>query len=283
VELWTKVIALMLLPPGFIIIISVIGFLVHIKSPLFGNIIYTLAVVLLAILSLPRTGQLMLASVESDTRSLSATEIEAFVKRKNTAIVVLGGGRYADAPEYGADTVSKETLARLRYAARLYRQTGLPILLSGGAPFKERQTEAEIMAQTLADNFGIKATWIEKRSSNTFENAKYSKEILDKAGIKQVLLVTSASHMRRSMWSFNTLGVDATPAPTGFATLDKARRGLLGLMPSAYGLALTQRAMHERLGLMWYKMKYDKGEKSEIKKTKDIPKKGELSTPSPAK
>ena len=48
------------------------------------------------------------------------------------AIVILSGGVYVNALEYGSDTVTALTLERLRYGARLHRQTGLPVLVTGG-------------------------------------------------------------------------------------------------------------------------------------------------------
>ncbi len=50
--------------------------------------------------------------------------------------MVLGGGRYRDAPEYGNDTVGEYTLVRLRYAAKLHRETGFPLLVTGGRPME---------------------------------------------------------------------------------------------------------------------------------------------------
>ena len=50
------------------------------------------------------------------------------------AIVVLGGGFYPRAPEYGADTVSRRSLERVRYAAHLQKRMAKPILLAGGNP-----------------------------------------------------------------------------------------------------------------------------------------------------
>jgi hypothetical protein len=46
----------------------------------------------------------------------------------------------------------------------------------------------------------------------------------------------------------------------GFTTLNKAERETLGYFPSAHGLQLSSSALRERLGLMWYKQKYDKPE-----------------------
>ena len=61
------------------------------------------------------------------------------------AIVVLGGGLYPRAVEYGADTVSRRSLERVRYAARLQKRMGKPISLAGGNPGRADSTEAEQM------------------------------------------------------------------------------------------------------------------------------------------
>ena len=51
-------------------------------------------------------------------------------------------------------------------------------------------------------------------------------------------------------------GFDVVPAPMGFTTLSKGEREGLGYLPSAHGLALSSLALRERLGLIWYKYKF---------------------------
>ncbi|RKZ35880.1 MAG: YdcF family protein, partial [Gammaproteobacteria bacterium] len=94
------------------------------------------------------------------------------VRQQPQAIVVLGGGRYSDAPEYGGDTVARGTLERLRYGARLHRQTGLPLLVTGGRVYGETTAEATLMKSVLTDEFGVGVKWAENESRNTFENAR---------------------------------------------------------------------------------------------------------------
>ena len=74
------------------------------------------------------------------------------------AIVVLSGGTYISAPEYGSDTVGPWTLERLRYAARLYRQTSLPVLVTGGPTLGAHSSEAEQMRDALEQDFGTPVT-----------------------------------------------------------------------------------------------------------------------------
>ena len=171
------------------------------------------------------------------------------------AIVILGGGSYRDAPEYGGDTVGRFTLQRVRYGARLHRRSGLPILVSGGLVLREQvEPEAQLMADALREDFGVPVRWIEDRSRNTAENALFSVQKLNEAGIERILLVTHASHMPRSAQMFEQYGIDATPAPTIFK--QRSAYGLLDFLPSAQALSSTSSAVHEYLGLLWYRLRY---------------------------
>ena len=94
------------------------------------------------------------------------------------AIVVLGAGSYLKAPEYGADTVGEAGLFRLRYAARLQRETGRPVLVTGGKPQGNTLSEAEQMKAVLENEFHVPVKWTEGESNNTLENARFTQRIL---------------------------------------------------------------------------------------------------------
>lgn len=254
-EVWTKVFALLLMPPGILILLAIFGLLVHIRSPFLGNAIVSTSVACLLAFSLPVTGRLMLAPLEQDAPVLPKASLEK-IKKEANAIIVISGDRNADAPEYDGDTIGQRSLVRVRYAAWLQKNTALPILVSGGSPYNEPVTLAVIMQKVLTDDFNAEVKWVEKRSSNTFENAQFSREILQKEGIKTIILVTDAYHMKRAHWAFKKVGFNVIPAPTGFATPNAADRKIFGYLPSAKGLALTRKALHERLGLRWYVHKY---------------------------
>lgn len=248
----TKAAGLLLSPPGIIILLALLGWLVHLRSAFFGNLIVGLAIVALLVLSAPLVGTQLLATLERQHPPLPVA-LGPEAAHAARAIVVLGAGRASHAPEYGSDTVNARELERLRYAARLQRATGLPILLSGGAPFAEELPEAELMQQALREDFQIKAKWIETRSRTTAENAAFTKAILDTAGIGRVYLVTHAWHMPRAVWAFEDAGIGVVPAPTGFTIPGRSERTVLGYLPSAAGLEKSSRALHERLGLWWYR------------------------------
>lgn len=256
VEIWTKIVPLLLVPPGIILIVALLGFLIQIRWVLLGTLIVFLSFTALLILSLPLTGYRLVAGIESRFPPLNLSA-PLDTQSPAGAIVVLGGGRYTDAVEYGqGDTVSTLALERLRYAAYLQRRTGLPILVSGGKPYGEQTSEAALMQETLTRDFQVAVKWVEDKSGNTFENALYTKQMLAAAGIRRVYLVTHAWHMPRSVWAFENAGLSTIPAPMGFTTLSKEDRDTLGYFPSTYGLRLSSLGLRERVGLMWYQRKY---------------------------
>jgi uncharacterized SAM-binding protein YcdF (DUF218 family) len=140
----------------------------------------------------------------------------------------------------------------LRYAARLHRITGLPIFVSGGAVRGREERVADVMAQVLKEDFGIDVAGEETESSTTFENGVFSSKLLKDRGIDKVALVTHAWHMPRALASFRAAGANVVPAATGFTepiglTLDQC-------LPSVRALTRTYYAMHEWLGIAWYRL-----------------------------
>ena len=254
-----KIVALLLTLPGIILLLALLGFLIQLRWRAIGNIVVGLSLMALFALSLSMTGRALIAPLEADAHPLPPASLTPDgAKKQADAIVVLGAGRYTEAPEYGtADTVSNAALERLRYAAYLHRRTGLPVLVTGGTPFGEQTSEALLMQQAFEEDFQLRPKWAETQSGNTHENAVNSRQILVAAGIRRIYLVTHAWHMPRAHWAFVNAGFDVVPAPMGFTTLSKGEREGLGYLPSAHGLALSSLALRERLGALWYKYKFE--------------------------
>ncbi len=171
------------------------------------------------------------------------------------AIVVPGTGRYTSAPEYGGlDTVSPRTLERLRYAARIQRRTGWPIATVGGAPLDDETPEGALMAQVLEQDFGVPVRWIEQASRNTAENARNARRLMD---VDTILLVTQAMDMPRARMMFEAAGFTVVPGPLGFLNrAGPSEFNVFDYFPDAGALALSRIALHEYLGLAWYRLRY---------------------------
>lgn len=245
-EIAYKIAGSLVTPPGIIIVIAILGLLIHIKKPLLGAFLFSIATAALLALSLP----LFAFQLVNPLQRFPAVKLDALDPHSPDypqAIVVLGGGRDIDAPEYGGDTVNGASLIRARYAARLAHRTGLPVLATGGAPFGEAVPEAALLREAL-EEYGVKPRWLEDRSRNTGENAAFSAAILQHAGVKRVLLVTQAWHMRRALRDFEQQGLKVIPAPTDFIRLAPADYRLRGYLPSAHALEISSTALHEYIG-----------------------------------
>jgi uncharacterized SAM-binding protein YcdF (DUF218 family) len=241
----TNVFAALLLPPLSLLLLLMLGAsLLRSRHAVLGRRLLWLAIALLYFLSTPLFGQKLLATLQSPYRTPDAAAAQA--------IVVLGGGVYHGAPEYNGDTVSSHSLERLRYAAKLHRISGLPLLASGGSP-EGGEAESLAMWAALRADFGVETRWVEITSLNTAQSAKNSYAILQPSGMTRILLVTHAWHMRRSQAAFEKAGFTVTPAPTIYTT--RRTLTLLDFMPSASGLMLSRIALHEWIGIVWYKLK----------------------------
>ncbi|MBW6391357.1 YdcF family protein [Billgrantia antri] len=163
------------------------------------------------------------------------------------AIVILGGGRDYDAPEFGwGDAPANPTWRRLAYGVHLHRQTELPLLVSGGRRHGEQAAEASLMTAALRDVFDVPVRWREEESRNTAENARFSAERLRADGIERIALVSQAWHLPRAVAEFEAQGLEVIPAPTEFASPPPA--GLAAWLPRAYHLNQSTRALNEWLG-----------------------------------
>lgn len=244
---FTNLLSTFLLPPLNLLLIALAGLLLWHKRPIVARVLLGTAFTLLWLLSTPFVAESLLQSLEGKPKVLDTSPKTA------EAIVVLGGGTYFNAPEYGGDTVSHISLARLRYAARLYRETALPILTSGGKPLGNALSEAGQMQHVLEHEFKVAVQWAEAESDNTSESARYSFKLLQQAGITRIYLVTHASHMPRAARAFQAAGFTVIPAPTAFTT--RHHTDLLAFMPRATALRDSSIFMHEAIGLLWYRIK----------------------------
>jgi len=168
-------------------------------------------------------------------------------------IVVLGGGHVSDPKLPANSQLSRASLARLVEGVRLYREIPKSkLILSGGKPF-ERIAEAKIMAE-VAIAIGVKNQdlILEELSKDTEEEARLIHQVV---GRDRFVLVTSASHMPRSMGLFRKLGMDPIPAPTDYLVKESQKMNPSKFYPKAENLYKAERAFYEYLGWAWAKLR----------------------------
>lgn len=243
----TNLINEFLLPPLNLLLVGLIGLFLVRTRPRLGRVLLVGALALLWLCATPFVADGAIHLLVAPIKSVNPATQPA------DAIIVLGAGTYFSAPEYGGmDTVSGLTLMRLRYAAKLQRKTGKPILVSGGKPSGNGTSEAQQMKSVLEKDFNVPVHWTEDASNNTLEDAHLSFKILHNAGINHIYLVTDAWHMPRSVIAFQSAGFNVTPAPLPFTS---PKLDISSFIPSAEGLINARIFMHEMIGLLYYRLK----------------------------
>ena len=231
-----KLLSAWLLPPlGFLLIALLI--LMILKGRM-SKVIAGGAVILTLLLSLPIIADPL-------SRSLEGQPVSAADLKTAQAIVILGCGIHPGAPEYGGDTLSNSSLERVRYGAKLARESKLPVLVTGGSLYGGRP-EGELMKQVLENEFFVPVRWTETKSRDTKENALYSEALLRSAGVQRIALVTHSWHMPRAAINFQKAGLEVVPAPMGFTPqgISLFER----LLPSTGAFERSANAIHEWAG-----------------------------------
>ena len=131
------------------------------------------------------------------------------------------------------------------------------ILIAGGSG---RLLQDEMEAPLLRDylvRIGVKQKDIilEANSRNTYENALFSKEIIDSLRIPPpYLLSTSASHMKRSLGCFNKVGLEVDPFPGDYNFREREFNPDRMFRPKPQTLNRWDKLIHEWVGLFFYKI-----------------------------
>ena len=176
---------------------------------------------------------------------------------KRTAVVLLGSGSWRVMDWDGRTVVYPDPAAASREleTARVFKLINPAVIISsGGSPHPDRPMvpAGEAMRDHLVA-LGVPADRIlvETESATTRDEALIVGRILKAQGIEQVILVTSETHMRRSLGVFRSVGIVAIPAiALEFLREEATWAGLL--LPSQGGLDLGSENVHEILGLMYY-------------------------------
>jgi len=230
------------LPPGGPIVLALLGVLAWRRRPRFGRALAAAGAATLWLASLPIVANGLVTALGG------ARPLDADAARWADAIVILGGGVRPEALEYGGDTLGRLTLERVRYGAWLVRRTGLPVLVTGGAPEPGVRAEADLMREALEREYGLPVRWADDRARNTRENASHAARILQAENKRRVVLVTHGFDVRRATRQFEAAGLEVLPAPTQVPRWDDME--VADWLPSPAALYATHFALYEVLALV---------------------------------
>lgn len=243
----TNLIGAALLPPFSLVLLLVAGLIVQRRHPRTSVSLIVFAALALYALSTPWVSGALLKSLE-----VSAPLDPARLQNAE-AIVVLGGGRRTDAAEYGGDTLNGLSLERLRYAAHLQRAGNLPVMAVGGKPGGGSLAEGRIMQDILQGEYAIYTVWVEDTANTTWDGAHRAGPLLKQQGVRRIVLVTHAWHMRRAVPLFQAQGFEVVPAGIQFS--GTRVDSVLDVIPTSAGLRDSGFALHEWLGILWYNLR----------------------------
>lgn len=197
-------------PPGiFPTALFILSFFAYKRNKLLFKWILTIAIVNY-LLVIPITGQLLLQPLEQ--------KYSVPAKLDGDVLVMLGGGATLDTQDVdGQGHLSGASSSRLLTTVRLYEQLKRPIIISGGQVFPDTGNEASIAKRVLI-SLGVNPNdiYIEDKSLNSEQNAKFTAELLKMHHFKKTILITSAFHMERAMKNFQNEGILVQAFPTGY-------------------------------------------------------------------
>jgi uncharacterized SAM-binding protein YcdF (DUF218 family) len=251
--LFKKIVGPFFFPLSLCLEILIIGLLLlwFTKKKKAGNIFVSVGVILLMLFSYEPLPDLLLRPLEYRYPPLVRVNDLPEIRW----IVVLGGGHTSD-PQIPANSqLEDSSLSRLVEAIRLHNSLpGSKLILSGGVLY-DPVPEAKVLADVaLALRVDRKNLVLESLSKDTEEEAVLIQKMVGK---DPFVLVTSASHMPRSMAFFRKLGMHPIAAPTDYGVKERQGEEISPgiFFPGIGELKKTQAAIYEYLGLAWAKLR----------------------------
>jgi len=160
--------------------------------------------------------------------------------QKADAIVVFGGG----VGETGSP--GKSTIERARYAVDLFRQGyAKKIIFSSGYTFKYNDAE-NMKFISLSMGIPEEEIILEQRANSTYENVKFSNEILEQKKWNTILLVTSPYNMTRASLVFRKVADKIKVVHTPVSRPEFYQREM------GSRLGQIRAIFHEYLGIIYY-------------------------------
>ncbi len=240
-----KLLPLLLSPIVVVILLAAWGTLRKRRGPVL------LALLLLYLASMPMLSKQLIRLVEDGAvRQAAASQPQA------DAVVVLSGMLMTVAASEGVATEWSD-FDRFQGGVELYQAGRAPRLIftAGAVPWQPQAIPEGHYLKRFAERLGVPAAnmAVSDLATNTEEEARAIRRLLPQAS-PRILLVTSAYHMPRAAQLFRQAGFDVHPYAVDF--LDNVEETTpLDFLPNAYHLRLTDIAVREMIGRLYYRVR----------------------------
>jgi len=173
-------------------------------------------------------------------------------------VITLGGGIV-----FGPNNVylNAHALQRLYEGILLAKKLDIPMIITGGESSGRKKMPEALVMKKVVEDMGIKLKGIivEPNAKNTYENALYTSKICKEKGFENLLVVTSAVHMKRAIKCFKLFDIKKIiPYPTDYR-YDYSKLSWVDFIPSSEAFDANMAAVHELVGILWYSIRYNDG------------------------
>lgn len=240
----SKILIYFLAPVIWIIIFFIIGLII--KRTRVKRIFFSISLILFLIFS----NQFLLNHF---AKMWDVKQTTLHTDAKYSAAIVLGGYSSEDAEQDGYFNIAAD---RFIEAIKLKTEGKVTHLLISGGSGKLYPTDFRESDWVLTQLKDLKipdsSILVENRSRNSYENALFSKNILDSVMLKPpYILVTSAYHMRRAQYIYKQKGLDVIPYPCNYIA-GRSKTSFTDFIPSAGTLSDWEIYIKEMVGYAMY-------------------------------
>ncbi len=257
----SKLVQFSIEPLNWVILFVLLSlFFLGLRKPHLCRRFLLLALVDLVLVGWLPTSEVFLRVLEDAVPKTPLTEVS---EGNVGGIIILGGAIEGGAIALDRGEISIYSSAeRVTKAFELIRKyPDLPFIFSGfsGRLSPKGISEADAFKQLIAEQ-GLpdRFAHYENQSRNTYENVLYIKPIIGEFGeksadgvLKPWLLITSASHLYRSIKIFQKQGIEVIPVPVDYQTASKLNWGSFNLED---GVQNWNKLTHETVGILAYWM-----------------------------
>tara|TARA_R110001592_G_scaffold66617_2_gene204582 strand:- start:24394 stop:25176 length:783 start_codon:yes stop_codon:yes gene_type:complete len=246
-----KILAAFCMPlPLLVFLLGIVGLLSWRRKIFLAKSLGVFSALFFYLISIQATGDFFASKLEN--------QYPSYQKEKNELVayvLVLGSSHESDSTQPISSLLSSSGLQRLVEGIRVYRLNPGAKLLLSGYRFNDEISHAQALKK-VALHFGVpeKDMILADEPKDTREEAEYWTDL---AQDKSLAIVTSASHMPRSMFLFRlvkkTEGLTLTliPAPTDYISHKNVKRSWQDWFPSGHNIDQVERVWHEYLGILW--------------------------------
>lgn len=239
-------------PSTFLVLLGCVGLILSLtRLKKTGRLFVALSIFGLLLAGLSPVGQMLMLPLEERFPAVSANAPEP------DGIIFLGGAvdtHVSAARGNVAVNEGGERMIALLALAREYPDAKLVFTGGGGGHRSNDMNESEVTARFMEmTGLPIERVLLEDKSLNTWQNANFTKVLVDPQPGERWLLVTSAGHMPRAVGCFRRAGFDVVAYPVDYRTQGKDD-AFAPFKSVSEGLRRVDAAVREWLGLVVYRL-----------------------------